>query len=79
MIIAGTRDIGLMQVAEAVTDRQGLSAMKQKSGNSDAYEALYQVEGIKRSNLNGGLLLVSPLRTDKIWNPQPAALHFPNG
>jgi hypothetical protein len=79
MIIAGTRDIGLMHAAEAVTDRDSLDALTSKAGKSDAYEALYEVEGIKRSNLNGGLVLVSPLRADKIWNSQPSTLRFPNG
>jgi hypothetical protein len=79
MIIAGTRDIGVMQTAEAVTEKESLEAMTGKAQGNKAYEALYQVEGIKRSNLSGGLLLVSPLRTDKIWNSQPAALQFPNG
>jgi len=50
-----------------------------QSSNSKAYEALYEVEGIKRSNLSGRLLMVSPLHADKIWNSQPAALQFPNG
>ena len=57
MIIAGTRDIGVMQTAEAVTEKDSLDAMTGKAQGNKAYEALYQVKGIKRSNLSGGLLL----------------------
>jgi hypothetical protein len=79
MIIAGTRDIGVMQTAESVTSQDSVGLLTSQSGNSKAYEALYEVEGIKRSNLSGRLLMVSPLHADKIWNSQPAALQFPNG
>ena len=79
MVIAGTRDIAVMQTAEAVSGRDTLAALKNKIGVTPSYEALYEVEGIRRINLGGHLIVASPLRTDKIWNTPPTALQFPKG
>jgi hypothetical protein len=79
MVIAGTRDIAVMQMAETVTASSGLTAMSRAAKSAPDYEALYEVEGIRRINLGSRLLMVSPLSTEKIWNASPSALRFPNG
>jgi len=79
VVIAGTRDVAVMQMAETITGSSGLAAITQAAKSAPAYEALYEVEGIRRINLGSRLLMVSPLSTEKIWNASPSALRFPNG
>ena len=49
VIVAGARDIGVMQAAEIATDRAALSGLK--AGGDGGIEALYEVEGVGRTNL----------------------------
>ena len=49
VIIAGNRDIGVMQTAEIATERKALEALVATPGN--AVEALYEVDGMGRTNL----------------------------
>lgn len=49
VIIAGNRDIGVMQVAEIAADRQAMSAVRVDDGAP--FEALYEVEGVGRTNI----------------------------
>ena len=79
VIIAGTRDVAVMQMAETVRNRSDrLAAVTHAARSAPDYEALYEVEGIRRINLGGRLLMVSPLSTEKIWNATPSTLRFPN-
>lgn len=68
IILAGMRDVGLMQTAEAATSATSLAAMLRQAGDAPAFEALYEVDGIKRINIGGKLLLASPLKTAKLWS-----------
>lgn len=76
VIVAGNRDVGVMEAAETVSNPQGLKALAEKSGKAAAFEGLYQVEAINRVNLRGSLLVVSPLQQAKIWGPASAPI-FP--
>ena len=67
LIIAGNRDVGVMETAETVASREGLRALAAKAGETNAFEALYEVEAINRVNLRGRLLQVSPLNQSRIW------------
>ena len=49
VIIAGNRDIGVMQTAEIATDRKSLAAVKAR--RDQPLEALYEVDGVGRTNL----------------------------
>ncbi|MDB5452385.1 MAG: hypothetical protein JWO33_963 [Caulobacteraceae bacterium] len=71
MVIAGTRDVAVMNTAEAVTTREGLAALREKAGKDRSFEALYEVMGVNRVNLRGKLLLTSPLRFGQTWGPPP--------
>ena len=79
LVIAGTRDVAVVQTAEALATPAGLAALAKGANNVGAFEALYEVRGLKRINLGGRLLTVAPLKTEKIWNAQPSGLRFPNG
>ena len=49
VIIAGNRDIGVMQTAEIATDRKAIAALESKP--NQPVEALYEVDGMGRTNL----------------------------
>lgn len=67
IVISGTRDVALMHTAEAVTQPRGLEALTASARGASAYEALYDVYGMDRMNLDGKLVLTSKLNTSKIW------------
>lgn len=64
LIIAGTRDTALMQSAESMTDRSSLKALLKQTADPEAFEAVYEVEGFRRGNV-GGRLLVTEKRIAK--------------
>jgi len=58
VIIAGNRDIGVMQIAEMATDRAAMASIQRKTGTP--FEALYEVEGVGRTNINATRVEASP-------------------
>jgi hypothetical protein len=79
VVIAGARDMGLMQAAEAVTGADTLKALLRQAKDAPAFEALYEAEGIRRANLGGRLLLAAPLDPNRIWSGARRELRFPAG
>jgi len=71
IVIAGTRDVALMHTAEAVTQPRSLAALNASARGASAFEALYDVYGMDRMNLDGKLLLTSKLNTSRIWTAEP--------
>lgn len=71
VIVAGTRDNGVMHVAEAVSQRAGVEEMSGQAGSSESFESLYEVDGMARAGLNARLLFVSGLKGDSIWSGAP--------
>jgi len=66
--VAGTRDVALMQAADAATSSSGVKQMIPSGQSADAFEALYEAEGMSRLNVAGKLLTASPLDAGKIWS-----------
>jgi hypothetical protein len=79
VILAGDRDMGLMQTAEAMTRTPALKAIAAQTKGADAFEALYEVEGMRHANFGGRLVEASPLDAARIWSPPKQPLHFPAG
>lgn len=71
IVIAGTRDLALTQMAEALTSTSGLSELAARAGPATSFEALYEVYGMDRLNLDGKLLVTSALNTAAIWKDAP--------
>jgi hypothetical protein len=78
VIIAGDRDTGLMQAAEAMANPDALKALAKSTGGADSFEALYEAQGIGRSSLGGRLVLASPRRGVNPWTEQTNQT-FPTG
>lgn len=79
VIIAGTRDAALSQVAETVTSREGLSQLAGKAAGAPAFEALYVIDGLDQLNVDGRLLVAAPRDQAAIWGTGGRGAHFPAG
>jgi hypothetical protein len=75
LVVAGARDAALMEAAEAAVSPDALHALDKAARRTDAFEALYEVDGVRRRNLAGRLMAVSPRRSDRSWSAQA----FPRG
>jgi hypothetical protein len=67
VVIAGTRDLALMQTAEVLTTGKSLSALSKSVADAPEFEALYEVYGMDRLNLDGKLLISSKMDSADIW------------
>jgi hypothetical protein len=74
LIISGTRDAGVMQVAQAVTSAADVAELEERleaeaaaSSGSAAFEALYEVTGFDRMNLDAMLVHWALLDYGLIW------------
>jgi hypothetical protein len=61
LVIAGTRDVGLMQAAELAADGARLREMAAGLPRGGQFEALYEVQGLNGINVAARLLEASPL------------------
>jgi hypothetical protein len=75
IVIAGTRDVAAMHMAETLTTPHALQALTAKAGKMPGFEALYEVYGMDKLNLDGKLLLTSPLDSNTIWTGSPGEVH----
>ncbi|MBS0334410.1 MAG: hypothetical protein JSS35_16705 [Proteobacteria bacterium] len=78
VIIAGDRDMGLQQAAEAMASPDALKALTQTAGTGENFEGLYEVQGLGRASLGGKLVSASPRTKADPWTAQPN-LSFPIG
>ena len=67
VIIAGTRDTGVMQMAEILASPRSIRDLCKSAGDAASFESLYEVYGVAQAGLNAKQLLVSPLKTARIW------------
>jgi hypothetical protein len=79
VIIAGTRDAALLQMAELASDTGKLRQMnKRAAARPEGFEALYQVRTMGNLNLSGRLLVERPLKSRGIWDMSNDTQRFPN-
>jgi hypothetical protein len=57
VVVAGNRDIGVMQTAEIAADPRALAALKPQAGRP--VEALYEVDGVGRTNVGARAVVAS--------------------
>jgi F0F1-type ATP synthase membrane subunit c/vacuolar-type H+-ATPase subunit K len=82
LIVAGTRDAGLMQAAHSLADPVLVASMEQqrppgsRRGEPPSFEMLYEVTGYGRTNLDAMLVHTAALNYQEIWGgvlrPPPA-------
>jgi hypothetical protein len=73
MIVAGTRDAGLMQTAYAVTDPAHVAEIEAAApalgeGRPPSFEMLYEVAGFDRTNLDSVIVYSGPLAPPRNWS-----------
>jgi hypothetical protein len=61
VVIAGTRDLGVMQTAEAVTRADSVAALAADAGGAAAFESLMEVQGVAHASMNTKRLFVAPI------------------
>jgi hypothetical protein len=82
VIIAGTRYTAVMQAAETLANPRRIAELTARAGASRDFEALYEVFGVDRTNIEARLTVAAPLDTPAIWSepdwagaaPQAAAV-----
>lgn len=67
VIIAGTRDTGVMTIAETIVRPAALADLSKKAGGAASFESLYEVYGVAKARMNAKQILVAPLTTTHIW------------
>jgi hypothetical protein len=73
IVIAGTRDAGLMHTAQIALDKAQLDAIEYSlqlpySQSSASFEALYEVFGFDRTNFDANLIYSRALDPRRIWS-----------
>jgi hypothetical protein len=68
VVIAGTRDNGVMQMAEAVSSPASVRGMCAKAGTATSFESLYEVSGMAKTGLNARRLFVSAMNAEHVWD-----------
>lgn len=67
VILAGTRDVAIRQMAEEVTDSAALGGLA-PDGAEGAFEALFEVEAMEQYNMGAKLIAASPIDQATIWD-----------
>lgn len=68
VIIAGTRDTGVIQIAEAATTPSTVADLGRRAGDATSFETLYEVYGVANAGMNSKLLFVAGRDTAHIWD-----------
>ena len=72
VVVAGTRDAGLMQAAEEATRPAPLAEVARTASGARDREALYEVTGMRRLNVGGRLVAASALDSKALRPPAAA-------
>lgn len=73
LIIAGTRDVAVMHMAEVLVEAGKLRDLAKATSMKPGFEALYEVSGMNRTDMNGRLISASPLPDAGADQAAPAA------
>ncbi len=68
VVIAGTRDIGVMQMAQSLSQRDQVRDLCRRAGPAAAFESLVEVSGVGQTGLHSRSLFVSAMKADGIWD-----------
>ena len=70
VVIAGTRDLGVMHTAAAVTQTASLQQMNHQGARAAAFESLFEIHGLAKASLDARLLFVAGLDTTHVWDAE---------
>jgi hypothetical protein len=67
VVIAGTRDIGVMQIAQSLSARHAVDDLCKNAGKAPAFESLVEISGMGKTGFKSRPLFVSGMKAEKIW------------
>ena len=67
VVIAGTRDIGVMQIAQSLAARHDVDDLCKNAGKAPAFESLVEISGMGKTGVKSRSLFVSGMKAEKIW------------
>lgn len=67
VLIAGTRDTAVQQMSEIATEQATMARAWRAAGEPAAFEALYDVSVMGRTDVTGRLIAASPIDSARIW------------
>lgn len=67
IVIAGTRDIGVMQIAQSLAARHDVDELCRSAGKAPAFESLVEISGMGKTGLKSRSVFVSGMKSEKIW------------
>jgi len=67
VVIAGTRDIGVMQIAQSLAARHDVDDLCKNAGKAPAFESLVEISGMGKTGFKSRSLFVSGMKAEKIW------------
>jgi len=67
VVIAGTRDIGVMQIAQSLSARHDVDDLCRNAGKAPAFESLVEISGMGKTGFKSRSLFVSGMKAEKIW------------
>jgi hypothetical protein len=68
VVIAGTRDIGVMQVAQSLSQSKEIHELCKQADAARAFESLVEVSGMGKTGLHARPLFVSAMKAEKVWD-----------
>ncbi|OLU24049.1 hypothetical protein [Pseudomonas sp. PA27(2017)] len=72
VVVAGVMDPALIEAGHIASDKAELGRLKARLGDSEAFEALYEVRTFGPSNVSGKLLIARPLDVEQMWRAKGA-------
>lgn len=63
VIVAGTRDLGVMQMAEAAMRADSVASLAAEAGGAPAFESLMEVQGVAHASMDTRRLFVAPIKS----------------
>ncbi|MET0366074.1 MAG: hypothetical protein ABW169_15635 [Sphingobium sp.] len=73
IVMAGTRDTAVQEMSEMATHGNAVEQARKGAGDKPAFEALYEVAGMDKTNVTGKLLASSAIDSARIWSADEAA------
>jgi hypothetical protein len=68
IVLAGTRDTGVVHSADAVTHAATIEAISREAGTTASFESLYEVHGVAKASIGAKRLFASSLKTTRLWD-----------
>lgn len=78
LVIAGTRDPAAIALSRLVADPAQIDALLKRTGGTPNFEALYQVRSMGGTIMGSNLVVVRPLKAQRVWNGNITQQEFPD-